>query len=381
MPGSLLALDQDVDARALTRSALTGMVDAICRDGARQLETPAPPPNVRTATDVAEAFLGRLDGSAFDAPTRLAGDVATRIERWGRSVTGERGRLIVRLDPPDDANVWHLAVFATGTRGEPLPIEQAIVNAGAGRPHLEDELDAPRTHAPRVVAPGWDAARRGHPEPGRGLGSHGHDRPAARSRRLRRARPRAVAAQAHAVVAGVRRRGVESMVGANQLANVRWSAVFDDVELTAADIARLAREARPLIRSGGRWVALDKADLQAAADALAERADTTQLSGAETLRLALGIEGSSLAGGVSVVGGGWAAELLEAAADVSRPRRPRRRTVSSASCAATRPRRWRGSASSARPGSAVASRSTWVSARRRRCSPTSSPARVRVRRS
>ncbi|HEV7526280.1 MAG TPA: hypothetical protein VGP92_15010, partial [Acidimicrobiia bacterium] len=140
MPGSLLALDQDVDARALTRSALTGMVDAICRDGARQLEMPAPPPNVRTATDVAEAFLGRLDGSAFDAPTRLAGDVATRLERWGRSVTGERGRLIVRLDSPDDSNAWHLAVFATGTRGEQLPIEQAIVNAGAGRPHLEDEI-------------------------------------------------------------------------------------------------------------------------------------------------------------------------------------------------------------------------------------------------
>ena len=93
--------------------------------------------------------------------------------------------------------------------------------------------------------------------------------------------------------------------------------MFDDVELTAADIARLAREARPLIRSGGRWVAIDKADLQAAADALAERAETRQLSGAETLRLALGIEGSALAGGVSVVGGGWAAELLEAAAEVS----------------------------------------------------------------
>jgi SNF2 family DNA or RNA helicase len=109
----------------------------------------------------------------------------------------------------------------------------------------------------------------------------------------------------------------ESVVGANQLADVRWSAVFDDVELTAADIARLAREARPLIRSGGRWVAVDRADLQAAADALAERADTKQLSGAQALRLALGIEGSSLAGGVSVVGGGWAAELLAAAADVS----------------------------------------------------------------
>jgi superfamily II DNA or RNA helicase len=316
MPGSLLALDQDVDARALTRSALTGMVDAICRDGARQLEMPAPPPNVRTATDIAEAFLGRLDGSAFDAPTRLAGDIATRMERWGRSVTGERGRLIVRLDPPDD-NVWHLAVFATGTRGEPLPIEQAIVNAGAGRPHLEDEITRLERMLPALLRPGgtrrgevvlsqdeaWDLMAHTGPQ----LEAAGFDvRVPALSRRKPTPSLRVFVDAA-----------AESTVGANQLANVRWSAVFDDVELTAADIARLAREARPLIRSGGRWVALDKADLQAAADALAERADTTQLSGAETLRLALGIEGSSLAGGVSVVGGGWAAELLEAAADVS----------------------------------------------------------------
>jgi superfamily II DNA or RNA helicase len=317
MPGSLLALDQDVDARALTRSALTGMVDAICRDGARQLEMPAPPPTVRTATDVAEAFLGRLDGSAFDAPTRLAGDVATRIERWGRSVTGERGRLIVRLDPPDDANVWHLAVFATGTRGEPLPIEQAIVNAGAGRPHLEDEITRLERMLPALLRPGgtrrgevilsqdeaWDLMAATGPQ----LEAAGFD---VRVPALSRRKP---TPSLRVFVDAPK----ESTVGANQLADVRWSAVFDDVELSAADIARLAREARPLIRSGGRWVALDKADLQAAADALAERADTRQLSGAETLRLALGIEGSSLAGGVSVVGGGWAAELLEAAAEVS----------------------------------------------------------------
>ncbi len=317
MPGSLLALDQDVDARALTRSALTGMVDAICRDGARQLEMPAPPPNVRTATDVAEAFLGRLDGSAFDAPTRLASDVATRIERWGRSVTGERGRLVVRLDPPDDANVWHLAVFATGTRRELLPIEQAIVNAGSGRPHLEDELTRLERMLPALLRPGgtrrgevilsqdeaWELMATTGPQ----LEAAGFDvRVPALSRRKPTPSLRVFVDAP-----------TESVVGANQLADVRWSAVFDDVELTAADIARLAREARPLIRSGGRWVALDKADLQAAAEALAERADTTQLSGAETLRLALGIEGSALAGGVSVVGGGWAAELLEAAADVS----------------------------------------------------------------
>jgi SNF2 family DNA or RNA helicase len=104
-----------------------------------------------------------------------------------------------------------------------------------------------------------------------------------------------------------------SVVGASQLADVRWSAVFGDVELTAAEIRQLAKQARPLVHSGGRWVAIEKADLQAAAEALAERATTKQLSGAEMLRLALGLEDSPLAGGVSIEGGGWAAELLEAA--------------------------------------------------------------------
>ena len=85
IPGSLLALDQDVDARALTRSALTGMVDAICRDGARQLETPAPPPSVRTATDVAEAFLG-----AWTAPRSTHRPVSPATSRRAWSVGAGR---------------------------------------------------------------------------------------------------------------------------------------------------------------------------------------------------------------------------------------------------------------------------------------------------
>jgi SNF2 family DNA or RNA helicase len=91
--------------------------------------------------------------------------------------------------------------------------------------------------------------------------------------------------------------------------------VFDDVELTAADITRLAKEARPLIRTSGRWVALDQVDLKAAAEALAER-ETKQLSGGEMLRLALGLDDSSFSGRVSIEGGGWAADLLRAAAKV-----------------------------------------------------------------
>ena len=75
---------------------------------------PAPPPNVRTAADVTEAFLARLDGSAFDAPLRIAGELVERSDDWARSVTSGHAPLIVRLDPPDRGDAWNLAVFAPG---------------------------------------------------------------------------------------------------------------------------------------------------------------------------------------------------------------------------------------------------------------------------
>jgi SNF2 family DNA or RNA helicase len=115
----------------------------------------------------------------------------------------------------------------------------------------------------------------------------------------------------------------DTVVGANQLTTVRWSAVFDDVELTVEDIRRLAAESRPLVKTHGRWVELDRADLEAAAIALEERANRTRLSGADMLRHALGLEGSPL-GGVDVAGQGWAADLLRSASEISdqRPTHP-----------------------------------------------------------
>jgi SNF2 family DNA or RNA helicase len=86
--------------------------------------------------------------------------------------------------------------------------------------------------------------------------------------------------------------------------------------LTAADIARLAKEAQPLIRTRGRWVAIEQIDLEAAADALAQH-ETAQLTGGEMLRLALGLDDGPLAGRISIEGGGWAAELLSAAERVA----------------------------------------------------------------
>ncbi|MET1001730.1 MAG: DEAD/DEAH box helicase, partial [Acidimicrobiia bacterium] len=312
VPGAVCALDPSVDGAALTRSALTGMVDAIGRDSARRVEVPAPPPQVRTPADVGEAFLGRLDGSAFDAPVGLATDIAARLERWARTVTGEHRRLVVKLDPPDAGDAWRLSVFASRPTRGLVEIHEALVMDGAERAHLEEELTRLERMVPPLTRPGgmrrgqvvlgtdeaWDMMTATGPR----LEAAGFDvRVPAMSRRRSTPSLRVFVDE------------TESAVGANQLANVRWSAVFGDVELTAADIARLAKEARPLIRSGGRWVAIDQADLKAAAEALAERASRTQLSGAEMLRLALGLEESPLAGGVMIEGGGWAADLLAAA--------------------------------------------------------------------
>jgi superfamily II DNA or RNA helicase len=322
MPGSVAALDPSVDARAVTRSALTGMVDAIGRDSARRIEVPAPPPVVRTGNDVTEAFLARLDGSAFDAPTRVAGELVSRAEQWSRSVTREHAPLIVRLDPPDRTGVWDLEVFVAKSRnnkggGKVLqPVERAIVDDRSKRADLEHEVARLERMLPALLRAGTD--RRGHAilsqdeawemmtVTGPRLADAGFD-----------VRVPELSTRKATPMLRLFAESKETAVGANQLADVRWSAVFDDVELTAAEIRELAKEARPLIRSGGKWVALDKADLRAAADALAARADTTQLTGADMLRLALGLEGTSLAGGISVEGGGWAAELLAAASDVS----------------------------------------------------------------
>src|SRR5262249_8269506 len=54
-----------------------------------------------------------------------------------------------------------------------------------------------------------------------------------------------------------------------------------------------------------------------AADALADRADKTQMTGAEMLRLALGLDESPLEGGISLAGTSWATDLLDAAAKVT----------------------------------------------------------------
>jgi hypothetical protein len=315
MPGPVVAMSR-ADARSVVLEVVRSVVDAIASDAASRVVMPAPPPVVRTGADVAEAVITRLDGSAFASPVAAGLEVSKRLDRWVKPVTGAgRSRLVVQLDPPDTGNAWFVQVLAPGTEGGLVPIEVAIASSRAPKP-LSDDLTRLERLYPALLRAG--GTRRGQvylkqdeawelmTVTGASLEAAGFTvRVPALSRRSPSPTLRLFTEPAG-----------DTVVGAHQLSDVRWSAVFDDVELTAADIARLAAEARPLVRSRGRWVELDRADLKEAAAALAERAATTKMTGAEILRHAVGLEGSPLSGGLTVEGAGWASELLARASDV-----------------------------------------------------------------
>ena len=313
MPRTVTLLSGQSDAAAVTRDLLNSVVDAIAADAAGRLELPAPPPTTRTPAQVAEAVITRLDGSLFEAPVAAGAEISKRMDRWSKPVMGtSRPRLVVQLDPPDKGNAWFLTVLGPGADGNLLPIEQALVDSKSTQA-LADELLRAERILPALMRPGGQ--RRGQvylgqdeawelmTETGAALQSAGFE---VRLPALSRRKP-SPTLRLFTEPAG------DSVVGANQLANVRWSAVFDDVELTAADITRLAAEARPLVKSRGRWVELDRVDLKEAAAALAERSATKQMTGAEILRTAVGLGGPALGGAISVEGSGWAADLLDRA--------------------------------------------------------------------
>ncbi|HEY1635978.1 MAG TPA: DEAD/DEAH box helicase [Acidimicrobiales bacterium] len=298
---------------AVVRAVLTSVVNAIVTQAAARVDVPAPPPVTSSAALVAEAVVTRLDGSTFTAPTRAAAEVSTQLARWAAPVTGgDRPVLTVALDAPDDSGAWLLSVLGQGADGTLLPIERALADSKSSGP-LGDELLRLERAFPALLRAG--AARRGQvylgpdeawdlmTRTGPSLRSAGFD---VRAPALSRRRP---AARLHLSTTS----SGDTAVGARQLSDVRWSVVFDDVQLSADEVTRLAAEARPLVRSRGRWVELDRADLDAAAEALVERSASTQMTGAEVLRYAVGLEGSPLAGGLTVEGEGWAADLLRRA--------------------------------------------------------------------
>ncbi len=309
-PGAVMATHDEADRQRFASAVLADLVDAIVRTAASQIEFPAAPPDLRSRNDVGEAMLSRLDGTAFAAPTRPGTEVVRRLQQWAAPVvTAAKLQVIVQLDPPDDGGAWLARVLVPDEKGILEPVEVTLTTGSdSRRKQVNKEISRLERLFPELLRPG--GRRRGEvilsqdeawqlmTDVGTKLTAAGFDvRVPALSRRKPTPSLRLTAET------------TDTVVGARQLANVSWSALFDDVELTAADISRLASEARPLVRSRGQWVELDRADLAAAAAALAERAKKTQLTGAEMLRHALGLEGASL-GGISLAGQGWAADLL-----------------------------------------------------------------------
>ena len=312
MPGPVAALSRK-DARTATLEAIGAVVDAIARQAGQKLERPATPPVVRTAADVGEAFIARLDGSSFTAPIPAGAEVSKRLDQWAHQVSGiARTTLVVQLDPPDRGDAWYLSVLGRGAEGGLLPIEQALTDSKRTQPLADEIVRLERLYDKLRRAGGLrrgqvylsqDEAWELMTVTGPALEAAGFE---VRVPALSRRKP-SPALRLFVAPTG------DSVVGANQLSDVRWSAVFDDVELTAADIARLAAEARPLVRSHGKWVELDRVDLKEAAAALAERAGTAQLTGAQILRQVVGLEGTPFGAGLSVEGSGWVTDLLDKA--------------------------------------------------------------------
>ena len=322
MPGPVRALAPGSSTpRTITHAVIDAVVHAITSQAAGMLDLPAPPPSVRTATDVTEAIITRLDGGGFSAPAKAGADAGDRLGRWAKpALRLSRPSLVVQL-VHQDGDAWFLTVLGPGPEGSMVDVEQALAASKSTQP-VADELERVERLLPLLQRAGalrrgqvylstdeaWDFMTLTAPV----LQAAGFE---VRAPALSRRRPKP-AIRLFTEPIG------DSAAGARQLNNVRWSALFDDVELDAEEIARLATQARPLVQSRGQWVELDRLDLQEVAAALAERASTTQLTGGAILRHAVGLEGGALGGSVQVDGSGWAAELVEKAASASREPAP-----------------------------------------------------------
>ncbi len=318
LPGSVTALDPNANAKAVTDSVISSVIDAIATSAASRLEVPAPPPNPRTRGDVAEGLLARLDGSEFEAPGNLASEIGRRVEQWARPALAPKPRLIVELNAPDASDGWDLKVWVPGGTAQPELVADALGSASNSR---RKSIDEQVTRLERLLPALLRSRRRGEvvlsqheawnfmTVSAEALDASGFEvRFPELSRRRTSASLRLTADPDQ-----------ETVVGAQQLVDVRWSAVFGDVELDAKEIQRLSLEARPMVKSRGKWIALEHADLAEAARAIAERADQTKMSGAAMLRHALGVEGSPFGGGITLGGGGWASSLLTSARDIAAP--------------------------------------------------------------
>ena len=319
-PSAVMIACDETDRHRFVGKVLSDLTDSIVRMAASQVKLPYTPPEVKTKEDFGEMVVAGLDGMAFRGDSDYGSDISRRLNQWAVPVTGiEKLRLIVRLSPPDDSGAWLSEVLVPIEAGGLEPIEITINTGSETRRKLVNkQISRLERLFPELLRPGgrrrgevllsqteaWDLMT----HTGEKLNAAGFDVEVPPMSQRKTTPILRITAETQ-----------ETMVSAQQLADISWSAVFDDVELNSEDIERLASEARPLIESKGQWIELDKADLADAAAALAEYSKKTKMSGAEMLRHALGLEGRAL-GGITLDGDGWAADLLRSVKEL--PKHP-----------------------------------------------------------
>ena len=312
MPEAVAAASSGRDRTAVANSALAAMVDAICRAGVQRLGRPAPTVVSRSLPTASDAFLAGLGSGPFSADVPVARELTERLSEWARPALEGRGAtLMVRLSSPDELGAWRLRVFVIDGGGHRLPLATARARGNPRQQRaVRAELDRLVHLVPALARSSGAEALLGNEEAWTlmtetapllesagftvQVPSIARSRPSARLR------------------LDTSPSGAPSVVGTAQLAQVRWSAVIDDVELTAADIRRLAVQARPLIESRGKWVSLDHDTLRELASALADRDRHKEMTQADILRQALGLDGGL---SVELAGGGWASEVLARAGE------------------------------------------------------------------
>ncbi|MCU1359204.1 MAG: Helicase, family, partial [Ilumatobacteraceae bacterium] len=308
MPGTVAAVTGGA-SRVTTLDVITGIIEAIVNASVQRMEVPAQPPSAASLTDLADTIVARMDGAYFSADRDLARSASRRLDQWVRPVLDGRHRpLVVRLEAPGAQGVWMISVQVSVEKGKLAPLDAALRSGDSpdvlaaewarlerSFPALRRASSQRRGQVALSQAEAWEFMT----EIGPTLASIGFD---VRAPQLSR---RAAKPSLHLFTEA--RAG--STVGAHQLSNVTWSVVFDDVELTAADIARLAKQARPMIESRGHWVSIDHVDLERAAEALADRQSITELTGAEILRHSVGLDGAGF-GNVVVHGDSWAQGIV-----------------------------------------------------------------------
>jgi len=316
MPGPVTALGGG-DGRAIAVSVIGAVVEAIVLEAVERMDTPVGPSQANTPIDLNTSIVAHLDGTPFKGDANLITDTGRRLDQWSRSVTSQgRKPLVVELDEPGTNGVWMVVVRVPAGRGRLMPLDVAmrgehahgtVASEWARLNRLFPALDRTGVRRRGQVVLSQDEAWDFMTSTGPMLRNAGFEvRVPQMTRRKARPSLRLFAES-----------NTGSVVGAHQLSRVQWTVLFDDVELTAQEIAQLAKQARPLVQSNGKWIEVDRLDLEKAAAALAERESITSLTGAEILRHTMGLDGSGLSGGTVVHGDSWAVDIVRKAGAAS----------------------------------------------------------------